>query len=101
MGFIVTSTNENLLLWERRANERTKSGMIIEEYSSNQFQSDFFSIINEGSAGIMMDHKADEIENIYLALCTTDSRKQQNGLASLVSLKFNLDPYSGASVFLF
>lgn len=49
----------------------------------------------------MMDHIADETEHIYIALGSTDFRKQQNGLASLVSLKFKLDPYSGVSVFLF
>jgi transposase len=49
----------------------------------------------------MMKHIADEAEHIYLALGTTDFRKQQNGLAALVSLKFKLDPYSPKSVFLF
>lgn len=49
----------------------------------------------------MMQHIADGAEHIYLSLGTTDFRKQQNGLSSLVSLKFKLDPYSGASVFLF
>jgi len=48
----------------------------------------------------MMQHIADGAEHIYLALGSTDFRKQQNGLASLVSLKFKLDPH-GASVFLF
>ncbi|KLE15592.1 IS66 family insertion sequence element accessory protein TnpB [Clostridium sp. C8] len=49
----------------------------------------------------MMKHIADEAEHIYLALGTTDFRKQQTGLAALVSLKFKLDPYCGKSVFLF
>ncbi|QAA31025.1 IS66 family insertion sequence element accessory protein TnpB [Clostridium manihotivorum] len=49
----------------------------------------------------MMNHIADGAEHIYLALGATDFRKQQNGLAALVSLKFNLNPYSGTSVFLF
>lgn len=49
----------------------------------------------------MIKHIADEAEHIYIALGTTDFRKQQNGLAALVSLKFKLDPYSGKSVFLF
>ena len=49
----------------------------------------------------MMQHIADGAEHIYLALGHTDFRKQQNGLAALVSLKFKLDPYSGTSVFLF
>ncbi|MDF2524163.1 MAG: hypothetical protein K0R31_1804 [Clostridiales bacterium] len=49
----------------------------------------------------MMQHIADGAEHIYLALGATDFRKQQNGLASLVALKFKIDPHSGASVFLF
>ena len=49
----------------------------------------------------MIQHIADEAEHIYLALGVTDFRKQQNGLATLVSLKFKLDPYSAKSVFLF
>ena len=49
----------------------------------------------------MMHHIADEAEHIYIALGATDFRKQQNGLAALVSLKFKLDPYSGKNVFLF
>ena len=48
-----------------------------------------------------MKHIADGAEHIYLALGHTDFRKQQNGLAALVSLKFKLNPYSGTSVFLF
>ena len=48
-----------------------------------------------------MKHIADGAEHIYLALGATDFRKQQNGLATLVSLKFKLNPYSGTSVFLF
>ena len=48
-----------------------------------------------------MLHIADGAEHIYLALGATDFRKQHNGLASLASLKFKLDPHSGASVFLF
>lgn len=49
----------------------------------------------------MMHHIADGADHIYLALGATDFRKQQNGLATLVSLKFNLNPYSGTSLFLF
>jgi transposase len=49
----------------------------------------------------MIKHIADEAEHIYIALGATDFRKQQNGLAALVSLKFKLDPYYGKSVFLF
>ena len=49
----------------------------------------------------MMQHIADGADHIYVALGATDFRKQQNGLASLVALKFKLDPHSGASVFLF
>jgi transposase len=49
----------------------------------------------------MMQHIADGADHIYVALGATDFRKQQNGLAALVALKFKLDPHSGASVFLF
>lgn len=49
----------------------------------------------------MMKYIAYGAEHIYLALGATDFRKHQNGLASLVSLKFKLDPHSGTSVFLF
>lgn len=48
-----------------------------------------------------MQHIADEADHIYLALGVTDFRKQQNGLAALVALKFKLDPHARASVFLF
>ena len=44
---------------------------------------------------------ADEADQIYLALGATDFRKQQNGLAALVALKFKLEPHAGTSVFLF
>ncbi|WP_394886134.1 IS66 family insertion sequence element accessory protein TnpB [Clostridium butyricum] len=47
----------------------------------------------------MIKHIADGEEHIYLALGSTDFRKQQNGLATLVSLKFKLNPYSGTNVF--
>jgi transposase len=49
----------------------------------------------------MMRHIADCAAHIYLALGATDFRKQQNGLVSLVALKFKLDPHSGANFFLF
>ncbi len=49
----------------------------------------------------MIKHIADEAEHIYLALGATDFRKQQNGLAALISLKFQLNPYSGECVYLF
>jgi transposase len=49
----------------------------------------------------MMQHIADGADHIYLALGATDFRKQQNGLASFVALKFKLDPHSGTNVFLF
>ncbi len=40
-------------------------------------------------------------EHIYLACGPTDFRKQIEGLAALVSLRYQLDPYSPACVFLF
>ena len=49
----------------------------------------------------MIQHIADGAEHIFLALGSTDFRKQQIGLAALVALKFKLDPHAGANVFLF
>lgn len=49
----------------------------------------------------MMKHIADGAEHIYLALGAADFRKQHNGLASLIALKFKLDPHFGSNVFLF
>jgi transposase len=40
-------------------------------------------------------------EHIYIACGFTDFRKQIDGLAALVSMKFKLDPYSPTCVFLF
>ena len=34
-GFILRSTTEDLLLWEKRINERTKSGMPVSEWCKN------------------------------------------------------------------
>jgi len=49
----------------------------------------------------MMRHIADGAEHIYLALGVTDFRKQLNGLAALVALKFQMDPHASTDVFLF
>lgn len=40
-------------------------------------------------------------EHIYLACGYTDFRKQIDGLAALVNLKYRLEPYSPVCVFLF
>nr|WP_300798201.1 IS66 family insertion sequence element accessory protein TnpB [uncultured Acetatifactor sp.] len=40
-------------------------------------------------------------EHIFLACGATDFRKQIEGLAALVTLKYHLDPYSPVCVFLF
>lgn len=40
-------------------------------------------------------------ENIYLALGTTDFRKQVEGLVAIVNLQFNLDPFAASSAFVF
>lgn len=34
------------------------------------------------------------ITTVYLACSVTDLRKSYNGLAAIIKLKFNLDPYS-------
>lgn len=49
----------------------------------------------------MMRHIADGADHIYLALGVTDFRKQIPGLASMIALQYQLDPYSGTCVFLF
>jgi len=49
----------------------------------------------------MIQHMADNVEHIYLALGYTDFRRQITGLAAMVALKFKLDPYSGNTLFLF
>lgn len=48
----------------------------------------------------MMQHMADGVEHIYLALGHTDFRRQISGLTSQVSLQFKMDPYCNA-LFLF
>lgn len=49
----------------------------------------------------MIQHMAEGVENIYLALGYTDFRKQITGLTAMVALQFKLDPYTGTSLFLF
>ena len=49
----------------------------------------------------MMQHMADNVEHIYLALGHTDFRKQITGLTAMVALQFKLDPYCGNTLFLF
>lgn len=49
----------------------------------------------------MIQHMADNVEHIYLALGYTDFRKQINGLTAMVALQFKMDPYSGNTLFLF
>ena len=40
-------------------------------------------------------------ENIYLALGTTDFRKQVEGLAAIVTMQYKLDPFAPTSAFIF
>ena len=49
----------------------------------------------------MMQHMADCVEHIYLALGSTDFRRQITGLTAMVALQFKMDPYSGNILFLF
>lgn len=42
-----------------------------------------------------------EAEHIYVACGATDFRKQMDTLCTMVIDKFNLDPYTGSSVFIF
>ena len=49
----------------------------------------------------MLSMIAQGAEHIFLACGATDFRKQIEGLAALVTLKYHLDPYSPVCVFLF
>jgi len=49
----------------------------------------------------MMRHIADGADHIYLALGSTDFRKQAKALSAAVSAQYNLNPYDGTCVFLF
>ena len=49
----------------------------------------------------MLGSIATGAEHILLACGETDFRRQIDGLAALVSLKYKLDPYSGTSLFIF
>lgn len=49
----------------------------------------------------MLRNIAEDVDHIYLACGFTDFRKQTDSLSALVSLKFNLDPFSPKCVFLF
>ena len=49
----------------------------------------------------MLRNIADDAEHIYIACGFTDFRKQIKSLSALVSLKFNLDPYTSKCIFIF
>ena len=49
----------------------------------------------------MLTNIADDAEHIYIACGFTDFRKQIESLSALVSLKFNLDPYTSKCIFIF
>ena len=49
----------------------------------------------------MLRNIADDAEHIYIACGFTDFRKQIESLSALVSLKFNLDPYTSKCIFIF
>ncbi len=49
----------------------------------------------------MLKNIADGVDHIYIACGFTDFRKQIDSLSTLVSLKFNLDPYNSKSIFIF
>ncbi|MDO5522368.1 MAG: IS66 family insertion sequence element accessory protein TnpB [bacterium] len=49
----------------------------------------------------MLKNIADDAEHIYIACGFTDFRKQIESLSALVSLKFNLDPYTPKCIFIF
>ena len=49
----------------------------------------------------MMSRFIKDAEHIYVAPGFTDFRKQSTSLAALVSMKFQLEPFDGSSVFVF
>jgi transposase len=49
----------------------------------------------------MLNNIADGVEHIYIACGVTDFRKQIDSLSALVSLKFNLDPFTPECLFIF
>ena len=49
----------------------------------------------------MLRNIADDAEHIYIACGFTDFSKQIESLSELVSLKFNLDPYTSKCIFIF
>lgn len=49
----------------------------------------------------MLNRFTQDAAHIYLALGSTDFRKQISSLVSLVHLQFGLDPFCGSSVFIF
>lgn len=49
----------------------------------------------------MLDLFAKDAAHIYIACGTTDFRKQIDGLAAIVNLQFNLDPFSDRCAFIF
>ncbi|MCJ8174461.1 IS66 family insertion sequence element accessory protein TnpB [Clostridium botulinum] len=49
----------------------------------------------------MLKNLADGADHIYIACGFTDFRKQIESLSALVSLKFNLDPFTPKCLFIF
>lgn len=49
----------------------------------------------------MLKNIADSADHIYIACGFTDFRKQIESLSALVSLKFNLDPFTPKCLFIF
>ena len=49
----------------------------------------------------MLKNIADSAEHVYIACGFTDFRKQIESLSALVSLKFNLDPFTPKCLFIF
>ena len=49
----------------------------------------------------MLNNIADGVEHIHIACGATDFRKQIDSLSALVSLKFNLDPFTPKCLFIF
>ena len=110
-GLIMKSTNENLLLWEQRFNEKNKSGMTIAEWcrkngiSKNRYHywnqiinkkeknvkemtfAEITPILSESDNLLSSSDKSDEFQILYKNVqVTVPSNFNQNSLAGLMKV---------------
>lgn len=110
-GFIMRSTNENLLLWEQRINEKNKSGMTTQEWckkngiSKNKYHywnnkinkreknveemtfAEITPILSESDNLLSNSNKSDDFQILYKNMqVTVPSNFNQNSLAGLMKV---------------